>query len=129
MIYVLDTHPLVWFLEKSSRLSSPARNILLDPAAELVIPAITLLEIKFLYAKRRIAIDYEKLRRDIIAARNCVVFPLDEQVASLAPTALNIHDAIIVGTALVYRDVLNIPSALITKDKAIQLSGLVDCIW
>jgi PIN domain nuclease of toxin-antitoxin system len=129
MIYVLDTHPLVWFLEKSSRLSSPARNILLDPAAELVIPAIALLEIKFLYAKGRIAIDYETLRRDIINARNCVIYPLDEQVASLAPATLNIHDAVIVATALVYRDVLNTPSALITKDSAIQLSGLVDCIW
>ncbi|HMG72048.1 MAG TPA: PIN domain-containing protein [Pyrinomonadaceae bacterium] len=129
MVYVLDTHAIVWFLEKSPRLSSTARDVMLDPMAELVIPAIALLEIKFLYARGRIASAYEDIRRDIIDSGNCVIYPVDEQIVSLTPTTLNIHDAIIVATTLVYRDVLNSPSALITKDRAIHSSGLVDCIW
>jgi PIN domain nuclease of toxin-antitoxin system len=129
MVYVLDTHPLVWFLEKSSRLSPAAKEVMLNPKAELVIPSIVLLEIKFLYAKGRIASAYEDLRRDIINARNFVIYPVDEHIVSLTPTTLNIHDAIIVATTIVYRDVLNLPSALITKDTATQSSGLVDCIW
>lgn len=42
MIYVLDTHAVVWFLEGSSRLGSAAKEAISDPAGELVIPTIVL---------------------------------------------------------------------------------------
>ena len=45
------------------------------------------------------------------------------------PTTLDIHDAVIVGTALVYRDLLGQQVALITKDAAITTSGLVPVVW
>ena len=40
MVYVLDTHAVVWFLEGSSRLGAAARVALSDPVADLVIPTI-----------------------------------------------------------------------------------------
>jgi hypothetical protein len=49
-------------------------------------------------------------------------------------TTLNIHAAIIVATALVFRDMLSertavVTPAVVTKDADITASGLVDVLW
>jgi hypothetical protein len=54
---------------------------------------------------------------------------LDAEIVKLLPLGLDIHDGIIVATALYYRDVLGENTALITKDAAIAASGLVPVIW
>lgn len=129
MTYILDTHPLVWFLEASPRLSAVARAAISDPASQLVIPSIVLVEISYLYARKRIATDVGAVRRRILTATNCVAYPLDEQVVEHIPTNLDIHDAIVVATALVYRDVLRQQVTVITKDEAIRQSRLVEVLW
>lgn len=129
MIYVLDTHPIVWFVEKSPLLTSAAKAVMNDPTAELVIPTIALIEVRYLYAKGRIATAFNDVQRDIISATNCTIYPIDEHIVSLVPTVLDIHDGIIVATALVYRDLFKLPTALITKDSAIKNSGLIQTIW
>ena len=87
------------------------------------------MEITFLYSKKRIATSVGEIRRRLLATSNSVVYPLDEQVVALVPTGLEIHDAIIVATALVYRDVLRQDANVITKDRAIKDSGLVEVLW
>jgi PIN domain nuclease of toxin-antitoxin system len=129
MTYILDTHAVVWFLETSERLSVGARNLLRDPSHTFILPTIVLVEITYLYTKRRIAIDAVTVRQRLVSASNCVLYPLDEQVAMLIPTELNIHDAIIVATAFVYRDILTEPVAVITKNGEITRSGLIDTVW
>jgi len=129
MVYVLDTHPIVWFVSGSPRLTSAAHTAMSDPTAQLIIPAMALIEIRFLAAKHRIPIDMAYVQRNLISASNCTVYPIDEQVFSLIPTNLNIHDAIMVATALVYRDIFKFPTALITKDTDIRDSGLIQPIW
>src|SRR5437016_143544 len=109
MVYVLDTHAVVWFLEGSSRLGAAAKIAMNDPTADLVVPTIVLVETGFLYAKKRSTVDVNAVQQTLIAAANCIAYPLDEQVVSLIPTSLNIHDAIIVATALVYKDILKLP--------------------
>ena len=54
MIYVLDTHPIVWFVEKSQRLAPAAKAVMEDANAELVIPTMALVEIQYLYGKGRV---------------------------------------------------------------------------
>jgi PIN domain nuclease of toxin-antitoxin system len=129
MVYVLDTHAVVWFLEGSSRLSAAAQSAMSDPASELVVPTIVLVEIQFLYAKKRATVDLAAVRSELISVRNAVVYPLDAQVVSVTPTSLNIHDAIIVATAIVYRDVLKQGVEIITKDHEIAPSGLIATLW
>jgi PIN domain nuclease of toxin-antitoxin system len=129
MTYVLDTHPVVWFLETSQRLSVRARNVLRDPSHTLILPTLVLVEITYLYTKGRIEVDATMVQQRLMSASNCVLYPLDEQVAMLIPTELNIHDAIIVATALVYRDILNEPVGVITKNGKITRSGLIDTVW
>jgi PIN domain nuclease of toxin-antitoxin system len=129
MTYVVDTHALVWFLEGNPRLSMAARNALSDRTAQVVIPTIVLAEITFLYARRRITIDPPHVLTHMASAANCRVYPLDEPVVERLPTTLNIHDAIIVATALVFRDILSERTAVVTKDADITASGLVNVLW
>jgi len=72
--YILDTHVLVWFVEGNRRLSEKVRSILLDKTSQLVIPTIVLIEIKFLYPKKRIKIDIDRITNGILEADNCTVY-------------------------------------------------------
>jgi PIN domain nuclease of toxin-antitoxin system len=129
MVYVLDTHAVVWFLEGSSRLGAAAKIVMSDPNSDLVVPTIVLVEAWFLYSKKRTSVDVEAVQQTLVAAANCVAYPLDEQVVSMIPTSLNIHDAIIVATALVYKDILSRPVEIVSKDIEIKASGLVSTCW
>jgi PIN domain nuclease of toxin-antitoxin system len=129
MTYVTDTHPLVWLLANSSRLSPTARGLYHDPNVRIVIPTIVLVEIRFLYSRGRITVDLPTALAQISNAGNCLIHSLDERVVDLLPTSLDIHDAIIVGTALIYRDLLGEATALITRDAEITSSGLISVVW
>src|SRR5713101_3992734 len=102
MTYVTDTHPLIWLLEGRRRLSRVARRAFEAADAQMVIPTIVLVEIKFLSARKRIGVDVAAAQA-YAAASNCLIHSMDEMVVGRLPTSLNIHDAIIVGTAIVYR--------------------------
>jgi PIN domain nuclease of toxin-antitoxin system len=127
--YVTDTHPLIWFLEGNTRLSQPARDALQDATAQIVVPTIVLAETTFLYARGRVAVDLPAVLSHIAGLTNCVIYPLDQTVVEHLPTGLDIHDAIIVATALVFRDVLGENTAIVTRDAAIHASALVQVIW
>lgn len=129
MILILDTHPVVWFLEASPRLGSRAREAVSDPSSELVIPSIVLAEITYLYSRKRIATPISEIRNRLLNAGNVVVYPPDEHVVEKLPTTIDIHDGIIVATALVYREILHQDVAVVTKDELITTSGLIDIIW
>lgn len=129
MTYVIDTHSLVWFLEGNPRLSVTARNALRDDAAEFVIPTIVLAELAFLHSRRRVPVALSDVFAYVDGARNSLIYPLDESVVEQISTELEIHDAIIVATALVLRDALGRSVAIVTKDEMIAASGLVEVIW
>jgi PIN domain len=75
MVYVLDTHAVVWFLEGSSRLGAAAKIAMNDPTADLVVPTIVLVEAGFLYAKKRSTVDVDAVQQKLIAAANCIAYP------------------------------------------------------
>jgi PIN domain nuclease of toxin-antitoxin system len=129
MTYVVDTHALVWFLEGNPRLSMAARNALIDRTAHVVVPTIVLAEITFLYTRHRITIDLPHVLAHTASAANCLVYPLDGAVVERLPTTLNIHDAIIVATGFVFRDVLSENTAVVTKDADITASRLINVLW
>jgi PIN domain nuclease of toxin-antitoxin system len=129
VIRVSDTHPLIWLLAKSPRLSPVALPVFSDPNVTVVIPTLVLVEIKYLYAHGRVTVDVTDVLAHVAAAGNCRIHPLDERVVNRFPTTLNIHDAIIVATALMYRDDLGEDVAIITRDFQITASGLVPIVW
>jgi hypothetical protein len=129
MTYVTDTHPLVWLLEGSPRLSKAARQALADSKRTHHC------------SRHRPGGDQAPLcptadpdrRRGLLghvaAAANSLIYPLDEAVVEHLPISLDIHDAIIVGTALVYRDVIGEETVVITRDAQIAASGLIQVLW
>ena len=125
MIHVIDTHALVWFLEGNSRLSQTAEQAIRDTTVRLAIPTIVLAEIAFLYSRQRIGTTIPTVLAHVTSVANWFVYPLDEQVVQHLPTELDIHDAIIVATALLFRDTLGEQLAVLTKDASITSSGLV----
>lgn len=129
MIYILDTHTLVWHLANSPRLSRLASTALLDDAAKFIIPGIVLAEIQFLAIRNRISVSLDEVLRFIDADARCEIYPLDENVARRIPPGLNIHDAAICATALHAAESAGEDVAVLTTDREITASGLVPTVW
>jgi PIN domain nuclease of toxin-antitoxin system len=127
--YVLDTHALVWFLEKNPHPSNNVRLAILDANAEIVIPTIVLTEVVFLYSRKKIKTNLPTVLAGVAGAANCTVYPLDEEVVLRLPTNLDIHDAIIVATSLLYRDLMGRDVAVLTRDELIRNANLIRTIW
>ena len=125
-VYVADTHALIWFLEKNPKLGRKARAIMRDPSVRIIIPTIVLAEIKYLAQKGRIRQSLEDVIRAISLDPRCLIYPIDLSVVHKAPLGLNIHDALIVGTALVQREVVE---GVLTCDENIVKTGLVPTVW
>jgi PIN domain nuclease of toxin-antitoxin system len=124
--YVVDTHTLAWFVSRDPHLSDKARSVLRDPDVRLIIPAIVLAETKFLAHKGRLPQTLDEVLRVIGSDRRCTIYPVDLSVVSKAPLGLDIHDSLIVGTALVQRETV---TGILTRDEAITSSGLVPTLW
>ena len=127
--YVVDTQCLLWYLADDRRLPDSARAAFRaseDGRAQVLVPAIALVETVFLAQRQRVS---EPLLAELLAltedsnASVCVV-PLDMTVVramkDFGPAAVpELPDRIIAATARA----LDLP--LLTTDSAIAASGLV----
>ena len=125
-IYVVDTHALAWYLDDDPRLGSQAELVLDNDDVRLIIPAIVLAEIKYLAHKGRLTKSLDEVLRVIGSDPRCTIYPVDLSVVSKAPLGLDIHDSLIVGTALVQRETI---TGILTRDEAIASSSLVPTLW
>lgn len=128
MTYIVDTHILIWFLDKNKRLKPQHRQILINKGNNFVFPAIVLAEIKHLISIKCINIDFDMVLEYLGESENCVVYPVDEDVVEKMPDSLNIHDALIVGTGLVYKNILREEVGILTEDEEIATSGILPVI-
>jgi PIN domain nuclease of toxin-antitoxin system len=126
--YFPDTHSLVWYLAGSSRLPQVARDALAEPSSRMVVPAIVLAEIHFLHARGRVSVSLQTVLSFVSSTARCAIQPLDESVIRHLPAGLDIHDALIVATAIMYRDDRGESVALITRDADIRTRGLVPVV-
>ena len=119
---------MVWALEDSSRLKPRARAVIARAGwGELAISDMTLLELAMLIRRKRVLpgmpLD-EALRQ---TEEEFIVVPIGGRVAELAVTLAlpqgDPFDRVIVATALT----LQIP--LISADRAIRKSRLVETVW
>jgi PIN domain nuclease of toxin-antitoxin system len=124
--YVVDTHALAWYLDNDPRLGSQAEAILDNADIRLIIPSIILAEIKYLAHKGRLTQTLEEVLRVINSDPRCIIYPIDLSVVNKAPLGLDIHDGLIIGTALVQREIV---SGILTRDEAIASSSLVPTLW
>ena len=143
MIYVLDTNTLVWYASNSPRLSERANRILELAliSNDLVVPTIVLAEAWDMDRKRRG--DFAPIERilRIVQDLNMSVASFDiEVIRRLRDPALeslrsvyrlwsDIHDMIIMVTALIVRDDADEEVSIISGDRQIRSQSLVRCVW
>ena len=129
MIHVVDTHALLRYLGDFETLGTEARQILTAPASQLILPTIVLAEAFFMIAKQKSDLEWEEITGAIDADSRFAVHPLTVEIIGLAPTSLEMHDAIICATALLLKDSLDEEVRIITRDREIRTSGLVETVW
>lgn len=127
--YMADTHSLLWAFHKPTKLGNQARHAFQEVAsgeARLLIPVIVLAELIFTVENKPVGADLDKIIEAIQNSPNIEYVDFDYETALKLRdlTAVpEMHDRIIVAAAIEY-DV-----KLITFDKAITASGLVEVIW
>jgi PIN domain nuclease of toxin-antitoxin system len=130
--HIVDTHPLIWYFEGSSRLGASARAVMQDPTSQLLLPAIALAEACWTIARGKTGIpSVAALLADVDADPRIRFVPLDRAVIdrSLTLTAIGeMHDRLIVATALLRADA-GLSVAVLTRDSNIVASGLVSVVW
>lgn len=119
MTYIIDTHVFIWFLDKSKKLKPLYYQILTDDNNNIVLSTIVLAEINYLISQKRINVDFEKVVEYLSESENCIIYPVDEDVVDAMPVGLSIHDALIVATGLVYRNILGEEVKILTEDEEI----------
>jgi PIN domain nuclease of toxin-antitoxin system len=126
VLYVVDTHPLIWYL--AEKLPKKVDNIFRDSEdgnGGIFVPTIVLAECYYLSKKKKIQLDFEEILGKVKESSNFLITPFNDHIVELFPkiNVEEIHDKIIVSTA----KLLNVP--LITKDKEIINSRVVRTIW
>ena len=129
MIYVLDAHTIIWHLDGAPQMSRAAQSVMDDRMARAVVPTIVLAEIFHLHSRGRTRVSPARARSLLVSMPNAVTHPLDDRVLGLLPAGLEMHDAIIVATALIYVTSGAEPVRVVTRDRQITDSGLVDVLW
>lgn len=130
--YVLDTHPLVWYLESNSRLSKTAKAVIDDTNNRFVLPIIALAEAAFIVEHGRTAIpSVADLLQNVLADPRIEIYPLTWEVfsQSLSLSVIpEMHDRLIVGTAL-YLQNLGESVSIISKDSVITRAQITAVVW
>lgn len=128
MNYVADTHALVWYFTRDSRLGRGAAAAFneADALGVVYIPTIVLAEIMYISQRGRISISFEKTLEYLERALNYTILPLDVPTLKLASSIafpFEMHDKLIVASALAAG------ASLITKDEVITKSRIIATVW
>ena len=125
-MFVADTHAWVYYLlNKLPHKSNKVFTSIENGDDIILVPTISLSECVHLIERKRIVLTYNELFSRLEESNNFVVVPLTFEIVKLIPEIRlkELHDKIIVATAKFLK------SALITKDKEIIKSGIVNTIW
>lgn len=125
--YCVDTHPLVWYFTGQKTLSKKAKQLLDEIFAgkkSCFISSIVMLELFHLSLKRK-KFEFPKILQ-ALRHRNIIIVPTDQVVLNEAfqlPKNLEIHDRVILATAIVTN------SLLVTKDRVLASTFKSKIIW
>ncbi len=128
MKFLADTVTLVRHFSDSGRIGVTARAAM-DAADRrehtIFVSIVSLVEILYLSEKKRIPIDLDQTIDAILARSNYEIVELDVTIMKEAKHVhgLELHDRLIVSTARV------LGVSMLTPDKQITDSGLVEIIW
>ena len=129
---VADTHAVVWFLEEDQQLSAAAARRLdaCDEHGAIYVSAYTLVEVRYLVEKGELRPDQETQLFAAVDDPDAAIeaVPVTVGIVRRLPavprqTLTDPADRLIVATAME----LGLP--LVTRDRKIRRSKLVDLIW
>lgn len=127
MAITIDTHALIWYLDKdlNSKLSQKALIAIEDAVNSSIVyvSAIVIMEIMHISERSRIKLNFKEML-DKIADSPCYeIVPLDIKIikAALEFPAIEMHDRLICATAL------STGSSLVSKD--LEIKENIPVIW
>ncbi len=129
MLYVTDTHSLVWFLTNDLKLGRNALTIFQNADRgedTIIIPTIVLAEISYIAEKKKVDIKFGEILNKFEDSSNYMPYNLDLNVILKTLELHNInemHDKIITATAML------VNAKILTMDPDIVDSGYVGTIW
>ena len=129
MIHVVDTHGITRYFENLSLLGADSRALMTHPDSVLVVPTIVLAEARWMIQKKQTTVDWDHMVSSLQADPRFVVMPLTLDIVGLAQPGLEMHDALICATVILLSDSVDEGVNLITRDKGIRDSGLVETVW
>lgn len=125
ILYVLDTHVLIWYFIGSIRLHKKLKEKIdttRNRGGRLLVPTIVLAEALDIAEKGRVEFDFDKMYRLIVEEPEFEIvgfgFEIFEETMNIKGIK-EIHDRIIVATAKFYQ------VGVLTKDRIINDSGEV----
>ena len=129
MMYVTDTHSLIWFITESSSLSSKVKEIF-EKAEKgeniIVIPTIVLAEMIHISERKGFEESLNKIIHMVNTSTNYLIYDLEVAVVLECRSLIKIpemHDRIITATARILK------AKVLTKDKEIKDSNYIETIW
>ena len=129
MIHVVDTHALTRYVEDYRKLGAVGRAVFDDPNVMLVVPTIALAEARFMIFRTKVGIVWDDIIQKLESDDRLIPTSLTIDVLNRVPNVLEMHDGIIVATALLFSESLAEDVQVITRDKEIRDSGLVHTVW
>ena len=127
-MFVSDTHSLVWYLTDDPKLGKNSLKTFEDADSgkeTIIIPTIVLAELLYICERKKIGVKFNDILEKLKDSFNYVVYNLDFQIIlKLKQLRISdLHDRIIIATALITK------SKLITKDPIIEKSNYVQTVW
>jgi PIN domain nuclease of toxin-antitoxin system len=129
MNYLADTVTIVHHLRRPSKLGAVSRRILAETDKgehHVFISAVSLMEVLYLAEARRITLSLRDLLARLGTSQNYSIAPVDSLVVEAAAAIDDVpelHDRIIVATAIVH----NLP--ILTPDLVMAASRHVQTVW
>jgi len=123
MLYVIDTHVLLWYFLGSKRLRSEFREKIdrvRRDGGRLLVPTIVLAEALDIAEKKKVLFDFPEMYRLILKEPVFEIVGFGQEIFNEAIRIKNvkeIHDRIILATARFYQ------VGILTKDRIINESG------
>lgn len=128
LLYVVDTHVLIWYFTGSTRLLPALKERIEDARSQggrLLVPTIVLAEVLDIAEKERVSFDFAQMYRLIQDEAEFEIVDFGQEIFDETVRVKgieDIHDRIIVATARYYG------AGVLTKDHVIRESGEVETL-
>ena len=129
MVFVTDTHSLIWYLTGDERIGKRAKRIFADletGKGKLIVSIIVFLETLVLIEKGKIQTSWQEFNDKVAQFPTVIFYPVGFdllQEIKKVSQLLDLHDRILVTTAKIYKAIL------ITKDGQIKMTKEVKTAW